>query len=265
MYKGIWRNKYEVAVKTLNLDGELAQEALDECEVLKKVRHEKLIKLWCVCTKNLPILIVIEYMCNGSLLEYMRKGNGRYFKFNDIIDCAAQIASGMKYMEAIKFVHKDLAARNILVGNNNIVKIGDFGLAQKLNPNGKFYMNTDNYLFPIKWTSPEIYQPDKDGKRYYTIKSDVWAYGILLYELVTLGEEPYKGMSNQQVMNKIKFENYRMPKPPGLCTDIYYEKMLKCWNSDPNQRDTFEALYHFFNDYFVNIEPGYRFADEISF
>ncbi len=106
VYKGIWRRKFEVAVKTLNIDGEAAKDALDECEVLKKIRHEKLIKLWCVCTKSLPILIVIEYMCNGSLLEYMRNGEGKNYKYNDVIDCAAQIASGMKYMEAIKFVHK---------------------------------------------------------------------------------------------------------------------------------------------------------------
>ena len=203
-------------------------------------------------------------MCNGSLLEYMRKGDGRLFQFNNIIDCAAQIASGMKYMEAIKFVHKDLAARNILVGNNQLCKIGDFGLAQKLNQNGKFYMNA-NYLFPIKWTAPEIYEPDGDGKRSYTIKSDVWAFGILLYELVTLGEDPYKGLNNKQVMNKIKYEDYRMAKPKGFCTEPYYKKMLKCWNSDPCQRDTFESLFNFFNEYFTTTEPGYKFPDEVNF
>ncbi len=123
-------------------------------------------------------------------------------------------------------------------------------------------MNTDNYLFPIKWTAPEIYKVDKNGKRFYTIKSDVWAYGILLFELVTLGDEPYRGLTNQQVMNKIKYENYRMSKPAGMCTEPYYEKMMKCWNSDPQQRDTFESIYNFFNDYFIYIEPGYKFSEQ---
>ncbi len=124
-------------------------------------------------------------------------------------------------------------------------------------------MDTEHCLFPIKWTAPEIYKTDKDGKRCYTIKSDVWAYGILLFELVTLGDDPYKGLTNKQVMHKIEFEDYRMPRPvSGLCTEPYYLKMLKCWNSDPIQRDTFETLYNFFNDYFINIEPGYRFSPE---
>ena len=270
VYKGLWRKRFVVAVKTLKFNDQekrnakkeeaKKEEFRKELEIMKKLRHEKLVKLWCVCTIGEPMLIVTEYMCNGSLLKYMREGEGCNLNFKEIIDMAAQIACGMKYLEGSKCVHRDLAARNILVGERNIVKIADFGFAQMLNANDKLELSQDeSNKFPVKWTAPEVFTVDPEtGLRAYTIKSDVWSFGILLYELITLGANPYPGMTHPQVIYEVKENNYRMPKPQGMCTDAYYTMMLKCWHEDPNQRPTFDSLYHFFNDYFINTQPCYR-------
>ena len=270
VYKGLWRKRFVVAVKTLKFNDQekrnakkeeaKKEEFRKELEIMKKLRHEKLVKLWCVCTIGEPMLIVTEYMCNGSLLKYMREGEGCNLNFKEVIDMAAQIACGMKYLEGSKCVHRDLAARNILVGERNIVKIADFGFAQMLNANDKLELSQDeSNKFPVKWTAPEVFTVDPEsGLRAYTIKSDVWSFGILLYELITLGANPYPGMTHPQVIYEVKENNYRMPKPQGMCTDAYYGMMLKCWHEDPNQRPTFDSLYHFFNDYFINTQPCYR-------
>jgi len=270
VYKGLWRKRFVVAVKTLKINDQekrnskkeeaKKEEFRKELEIMKKLRHEKLVKLWCVCTIGEPIFIVTEYMCHGSLLKYMREGEGAHLQFKEIIDMAAQIACGMKYLEGSKCVHRDLAARNILVGERNIVKIADFGFAQMLNANDKLELSQDeSNKFPVKWTAPEVFSVDpQTGLRNYTIKSDVWSFGILLYELITLGANPYPGMSHPQVIYEVKENLYRMPKPQGLCTDAYYSMMQKCWHEDPYQRPTFDALYHFYNDYFINTQPCYR-------
>jgi serine/threonine protein kinase len=270
VYKGLWRDRFVVAVKTLkftdqekrNVKKEEArkEEFRKELEIMKKLRHEKLVKLWCVCTIGEPVYIVTEYMCNGSLLKYMREGEGANLAFKEIIDMAAQIACGMKYLEGSRCVHRDLAARNILVGERNIVKIADFGFAQMLNANDRLELSQDeSNKFPVKWTAPEVFSVDPNtGLRAYTIKSDVWSFGILLYELITLGANPYPGMTHPQVIYEVKENHYRMPKPPGICTDAYYAIMLKCWHENPQERPTFDSLYHFFNDYFINTQPCYR-------
>jgi serine/threonine protein kinase len=127
------------------------EEFRKELEIMKKLRHEKLVKLWCVCTIGEPVFIVTEYMCNGSLLKYMREGEGMNLNFKEIIDMAAQVACGMKYLEGSRCVHRDLAARNILVGERNIVKIADFGFAQMLNANDKLELSQDeSNKFPGK-------------------------------------------------------------------------------------------------------------------
>ncbi|XP_003742915.1 tyrosine-protein kinase Src64B [Galendromus occidentalis] len=256
VWYGLWKSATEVAVKTLKPGTMDPAAFLQEAAIMKKFRHDKLVSLYAVCSKEEPIYIITEYMSNGSLLEYLRKQDEKTkVKLPVLIDMAAQIASGMQYLESKQLIHRDLAARNILVGENNIVKVADFGLARIIEDSE--YTARQGAKFPIKWTAPEAALYGK-----FSIKSDVWSYGILLYELITYGQIPYPGMPNRQVIEYIE-QGSRMAKPQGNeCPDSVYQCMVHCWDADPEKRPTFEYLFNFFDDYFVSTEPSYRDAEE---
>ncbi|XP_059149282.1 tyrosine-protein kinase fyna-like isoform X2 [Physella acuta] len=185
VYKGKWKETTDVAIKTLKQGSMSVAHFLQEAQIMKMLRHDKLVRLYAVCTLETPIYIVTELMSNGSLLDYLRSDKTRILTLINLIDMASQIASGMSYLEARNFIHRDLAARNILVGENNIVKVADFGLARILD-NDEY--NPKGARFPIKWTAPEAALRQK-----FSVKSDVWSFGILMYELMTRGRIPYPG------------------------------------------------------------------------
>ncbi|UYV74224.1 Src42A [Cordylochernes scorpioides] len=226
------------------------QDFLAEAQIMKSLRHMKLVQLFAVCTLKEPIYIITELMKHGSLLEYLQ-GRGRNLKPQQLIDMAAQIAMGMAYLESQNYIHRDLAARNILVGENHTVKIADFGLARLIKEDE--YEARAGARFPIKWTAPEaaIYSR-------FSIKSDVWSFGILLTELVTYGRIPYPGMTNAEVLNQVE-HGYRMPCPPG-CHDSLYDIMLECWHKDPLKRPTFETLQWKLEDFFTMDGSEYKEA-----
>ncbi|CAL8394249.1 unnamed protein product [Gadus morhua 'NCC'] len=255
VYEGLWNNTTPVAVKTLKPGTMDSEDFLREAQIMKKLRHPKLIQLYAVCTLEAPIYIITELMSNGSLLEFLQKDNGSKLGIRDQIEVAAQVASGMAFLELQNFIHRDLAARNVLVGENNVCKVADFGLARVfIVENEDYYVAREGTKFPVKWTAPEAIH---NGK--FTIKSDVWSFGILLHEIITFGQMPYPNMSNLQVVSKVP-TGYRMPAPPH-CPKMMYAIMQDCWKAEEQDRPTFETLQWKLEGYFDQDVTSYDDAN----
>ena len=212
---------------------------------MKTLRHPQLVHLYAVCTREEPIYIVMELMKHGSLLEYLRKSEGRPLKLPQLINMSAQVASGMAYLEEQNYIHRDLAARNILVGENLICKVADFGLARVIDEDQYPYEAHESVKLPIKWTAPEAALYNQ-----FSIKSDVWSFGIVLYEIITYGLFPYRGMTNTEVLERIQ-TGYRMECPPN-CPKKLHDIMNKCWHKDPDFRPTFKSLQAQMEDFFTD-------------
>ncbi|OCT62509.1 hypothetical protein XELAEV_18043591mg [Xenopus laevis] len=215
VWEGLWNDKYEVAIKTLKQDNINESDFKKEVEVLKGLCHRNLIKLYAVCSIEDPVYIVTELMSKGSLLQFLR------------------VADGMAYLENIHLVHRDLAARNVLVGEELLCKIADFGLARLLKDD--YYLVQCNKNIPIRWTAPEALTHCK-----YSTKSDVWSYGIVLYEVFMLGQQPYQGMNNNDTLDKVR-SGHRLPKP-DRCSRAIYSVMMECWAENPKQRPSFYEI-----------------------
>ncbi|XP_036177348.1 tyrosine-protein kinase Yes isoform X2 [Myotis myotis] len=247
-YTGTWNGTTKVAIKTLKPGTMMPEAFLQEAQIMKKLRHDKLVPLYAVVSEE-PIYIVTEFMSKGSLLDFLKEGDGKYLKLPQLVDMAAQIADGMAYIERMNYIHRDLRAANILVGENLVCKIADFGLARLIEDNE--YTARQGAKFPIKWTAPEAALYGR-----FTIKSDVWSFGILQTELVTKGRVPYPGMVNREVLEQVE-RGYRMPCPQG-CPESLHDLMNLCWKKDPDERPTFEYIQSFLEDYFTATEPQYQ-------
>lgn len=249
----VWMATYnthtKVAVKTMK-PGSMSVEAfLEEANIMKTLQHDKLVKLNAVVTKEEPIYIITEFMEKGSLLDFLKSDEGHKQTLPKLIDFSAQIAEGMAFIEQRNYIHRDLRAANILVSAILVCKIADFGLARVIEDNE--YTAREGAKFPIKWTAPEAINYGS-----FTIKSDVWSFGILLTEIITYGRTPYPGMSNQEVMRALE-RGYRMPRPEN-CPEELYDIMLRCWKNKPEDRPTFEYNQSVLEDFCTATESQYQ-------
>jgi len=270
-----------VAVKTLkeSASEKERKDLLQELEVMKMLKtHPNVVRLIGCCTQGpekAPIYVIMEFVAKGKLQEFLRKSRAEHYYGNlygssqkltsrDLTQFAHHVARGMEYLSSKKVIHRDLAARNVLVTDLNVCKVADFGFSRDVMVNNIYERKSEGRL-PIRWMAPESLYDN-----IYTTKTDVWSFGVLLWEIVTLGSTPYPGMSGSEVMKRVK-EGFR-PEKPEHCDREIYNMMFYCWDKDPAERPSFsqlvkdlEALLTKDTDYIdLNQFPDHAYYNEVS-
>ncbi|XP_028295026.1 ephrin type-A receptor 7 isoform X3 [Gouania willdenowi] len=230
------KREVSVAIKTLKVGYTEKQrrDFLCEASIMGQFDHPNVVHLEGVVTRGKPVMIVIEYMENGSLDSFLRKHDGQ-FTVIQLVGMLRGIAAGMRYLSDMGYVHRDLAARNILVNSNLVCKVSDFGLSRVIDDDPEAVYTTTGGKIPVRWTAPEAIQFRK-----FTSASDVWSYGIVMWEVMSYGERPYWDMSNQDVIKAIE-EGYRLPAPMD-CPPGLHQLMLDCWQKDRAERPKFDQI-----------------------
>ncbi|XP_062538058.1 proto-oncogene tyrosine-protein kinase ROS isoform X3 [Armigeres subalbatus] len=250
VYEGIVKGvggeaETRVAIKTLRKGATEQEKAefLQEAHLMSNFKHKHILKLIGVCLDLDSLYIIMELMQGGDLLSYLRSnrptpGNPSVLSLLDLITMCVDVATGCRYLEEMHFVHRDLACRNCLVSSmdpkERVVKIGDFGLARDIYKND-YYRKEGEGLLPVRWMSPESLV---DGV--FTSQSDIWAFGVLLWEIMTLGQQPYPARNNVEVLHYVR-DGGRLGRPQD-CPEELYQLMLKCWSYSPEDRPTFRYL-----------------------
>uniref|UniRef100_T1JV35 receptor protein-tyrosine kinase n=2 Tax=Tetranychus urticae TaxID=32264 RepID=T1JV35_TETUR len=242
-----------VAVKMLKEEAseDLQSDFEREACLMAEFDHPNIVKLLGVCAVGKPMCLLFEYMGKGDLNEFLRSHSPSNYIIRgpelgsyqdpirlsplDLINISAQIACGMVYLSDRKFVHRDLATRNCLVNENMVVKIADFGLSQKIYM-ANYYKGNDEDAMPIRWMPLESILFNK-----FTIESDVWAFGIVLWEIFSFALQPYYGMTHEEVVTFIK-DGYVLSPPENTPVSVY-QLMKLCWSKKPNHRPTFKVIY----------------------
>ncbi|XP_026227609.1 ephrin type-B receptor 4a [Anabas testudineus] len=227
-----------VAIKTLKggYTEKQRRDFLSEASIMGQFQHPNIIHLEGIITASCPVMILTEFMENGALDSFLRLNDSQFTPIQ-LVGMLRGIASGMKYLAEMSYVHRDLAARNILINSNLVCKVSDFGLSRFLQENSSdpTYTSSLGGKIPIRWTAPEAI-----AFRKFTSASDVWSYGIVMWEVMSFGERPYWDMSNQDVINAIE-QDYRLPPPPDCPTHLH-QLMLDCWQKDRSARPRFADL-----------------------
>ncbi|XP_021171257.2 discoidin domain-containing receptor 2 isoform X2 [Fundulus heteroclitus] len=243
-----------VAVKMLREDANknARNDFLKEIRIMSRLRDPNIVSLLAVCVDTDPLCMITEYMENGDLNQFLcslrqkadREEGNDEVSYMKLLGMAVQIASGMKYLSSLNFVHRDLATRNCLVGKNDTIKIADFGMSRNLY-RGDYFRIQGRAVLPIRWMSWESILLGK-----FTMASDVWAFGVTLWEILTLCEEqPYSQLSDEQVIENTGefFRNQGkqvcLPKPQRCPERIYNDLMLSCWRRNANERPSFQEIH----------------------
>ncbi|KAJ8408254.1 hypothetical protein AAFF_G00256680 [Aldrovandia affinis] len=227
VYEGEYMGQ-KVAVKNIKCDV-TAQAFLEETAVMTKLQHRNLVGLLGVILHN-GLHIVTEFMAKGNLVNFLRTRGRSVIDTTQLLHFALDVCEGMEYLESKKLVHRDLAARNVLVSSDGVAKVSDFGLAKV------DCKSADNAKLPIRWTAPEALKKEQK----FSTRSDVWSYGVLLWETFSYGRQPYPKMSLKEVKEKVE-HGYRM-EPPENCPPSVYALMRTCWEADPGKRPSFRRL-----------------------
>ncbi|KAL6259951.1 hypothetical protein P5V15_009860 [Pogonomyrmex californicus] len=249
--QGIWTNdgeRIQVAIKCLSRERMQNNpiEFLKEAAIMHAIDHEHIVRLYGVVLDTNSLMLVTELAPLRSLLECLKEPSLRTsFPVLSLCDFAIQIADGMQYLEAKRLIHRDLAARNILVFSKNKVKISDFGLSRALGV-GKDYYQTNfnvNLKLPIAWCAPECISYLK-----FTSASDVWAYGVTLYEMFSYGFQPWAALTGHQILEAIDEPNFQRLEQPECCPKDYFSLMQQCWQHEPSKRPKFSELINLLPD-----------------
>ncbi|XP_015207152.1 tyrosine-protein kinase BTK isoform X3 [Lepisosteus oculatus] len=228
---GKWQGQHDVAIKMIKEGSMSEDDFIEEAKIMMKLRHQNLVQLYGVCTKQRPIYIVTEFLANGCLLSYLRE-TLKLPNQVQLMEMCKDVTEGMAYLESQQFIHRDLAARNCLVDSNGTVKVTDFGLSR--------YVLDDEYTsssskFPVRWCPPEVLLYCK-----FSSKSDIWAFGVLMWEIYTLGKMPYERLNNTEIVEQVSggVRLYR----PQLANERVYSIMSSCWHEKPEERPSFQGL-----------------------
>ncbi|XP_069085804.1 BDNF/NT-3 growth factors receptor isoform X4 [Pleurodeles waltl] len=241
------QDKILVAVKTLKEASDNARKDFHrEAELLTNLQHDHIVKFYGVCVEGDPLIMVFEYMKHGDLNKFLRShgpdavlmAEGTLLAEltqSQMLHIAQQIASGMVYLASQHFVHRDLATRNCLVGENLLVKIGDFGMSRDVYSTD-YYRVGGHTMLPIRWMPPESIMYRK-----FTTESDVWSLGVVLWEIFTYGKQPWYQLSNNEVIECIT--QGRVLQRPRTCPKEVYDLMLGCWQREPHMRLNIKEIH----------------------
>ncbi|XP_067891899.1 tyrosine-protein kinase Tec [Heterodontus francisci] len=229
---GKWRAQHKVAIKAIREDAMYEEDFIEEAKIMMKLSHPKLVQLYGVCTQQKPIYIVTEFMELGCLLNYLRQRRGQ-LNNEMLLSMCQDVCDGMSYLEANGFIHRDLAARNCLVNESHVVKVSDFGMTRYVLDDQ--YTSSSGTKFPVKWSPPEVLHYSK-----FSSKSDVWSFGVLMWEVYNEGKMPFETKTNAEVVDFISsgFRLYR----PKQASKAVYEIMTQCWHEKAERRPTFSYL-----------------------